>query len=139
MAVLQFKLEYFHGASGPTDDGVFIQLRTEVAAYQHIITKEVYFSNENSNHSDFVTALFNIPGVVRVSSQAWRVYVEKSPVFKWTEVLGVPVEQGVSLLDGMPPSPSVMNTIMSFCGCDSVHELNGSGITLNSQDDRRAF
>ena len=137
--VLLFKLEYFHGAGGPTDDGVFIQLRHEVPAYQHVITKEVYFSSENQNHSDFATALFNVYGVVRLSSQAWRVYIEKSPVFKWDEVLGIPMIPGRPVVNSVPASNSVLNVIMTFCSCQTVEELQGSGITLTSQSDRRAF
>lgn len=95
--ILYYKLEYFQGAAGPTDPGVYIQLRTDLPAYQHVITKEVYLSSQNTITSDFVTALFGIPGVVRLASQAWRLYIEASPVFKWDEVLGVPYQPGVAL------------------------------------------
>lgn len=118
MAVLEYKLEYFKGA----DEGCYIQLRTEVPAYQHIIAKEVYFSTDNKVHSDFCTAVFNVPGVVRLSSQAWRLYIEKSPVFTWSEVLG-----------------PVMAVLMEFTDCTSLHELQGSGVTLTSDTDRRSF
>ena len=122
MAQLAYKLEYYQGAAGPADEGVFIQLRTDVPAYQHVITKEVYFGPENTNHSEFCNALFNIAGVVRLSSQAHRLYIEKSPVFTWQEILG-----------------PVFNVLNYYTGTSGVVELPGSGVTLSSVDDRRSF
>jgi hypothetical protein len=139
MAALQYKFEYLQGAIGPTDDGVFIQLRTDVPAYQPIITKELYFSAQNTTTTALATALFGINGVVRLSTQAWRVYIEKSPVFQWDEVLGVPYQPGIALPDETPVNPSVMAVLNTFTSTDSVSGLGGSGITLPDADVRRGF
>lgn len=139
MATLQYKLEYFQGAAGPTDPGVYIQLRTDLPAYQAVITKEIYFSAENSTTSPFVTAVFGVPGVVRLASQAWRLYVEASPVFKWDEVLGVPYQPGIALPMQVPATNSVMYVVMTYCNCDSVTALGGSGLTLTNANSRRSF
>jgi hypothetical protein len=139
MATLEYKLEYFQGAAGPTDPGVYIQLRTDLPAYQHIITKEVYFSPENSTTFPFITAVFNVPGVVRLASQAWRLYIEASPVFKWDEVLGVPYQPGIALPNSVPAPNTVMFVVMTFLHCDSITGLGGSGLTLTNINSRRSF
>ncbi len=121
MATLEYKLEYFKGALGSNDDGVFIQLRTDLPVYQEAITREGYYS-AGVNQTDFVTALFAIYGVVRISAQAWRLYVEKSPVFQWNEVL-----------------PPILEVVKTFTGCTGIHEMPGSGQTLISIKDRRSL
>lgn len=124
MAALEYKLEYYKGAGGgASDEGVFIHLRTDPPAYQTVITKEVYWSAENAaNHTDLVNQLFDVPGVVCLSCQAWRVYVEKSPVFKWDEVLA-----------------DVLSILETNTGSSGVTELPGSGLTLTTDKDRRSF
>lgn len=124
MAALEYKLEYYKGAGGgATDDGAFIHLRTDSPAYQQIISKETYWSAENSaSHTDLVNHLFDVPGVVRLACQAWRIYVEKSPVFKWDEVM-----------------PGVLNVLQTDTSSTSLSELPGSGLTLASDNDRRGF
>lgn len=121
MAGLAYKLEYFKGADGASDEGVYIQMRSDVSSYLKLISKEAYLRGDGVG-SDLATSLFAIPGVVRLALQAHRVYIEKSPVYSWSEILG----PAMALLQGDT------NT-------DSLIELPGSGVTLDTADDRRAF
>lgn len=124
MANLEYKLEYFKGAGGSaTDEGVFIHLRTDPPGYQTVITKESYSSAENSsNQTDFIDSLFDVAGIVRLASQGWRLYIEKSPVFTWEEII-----------------PNILDVLVDVTGSDGVTELPGSGLTLITDDDRRGF
>lgn len=124
MAALEYKLEYYKGAQGnATDEGVYIHLRTDPPGYQTIISKETYWSPENEiNRIAIANRLFDVPGVVRIAIQAWRVYIEKSPVFKWEEV-----------------TPGVLEVLRDTTGSSGITELPGSGFTLTSDKDRRSF
>lgn len=118
---LDYKLEYLKGATGgPCDDGVYIQLRTDVPAYQHIIAKEDYYSLPTSSQSAFMTGLFALSGVVRASSQAHRVYIEKSPVFDWDDI-----------------NESVLGYLAEQIDVGDPSELPGSPVTLDSENSRR--
>lgn len=119
---LSYKLEYFKGVGGAADEGVYIQIRSDPPAYQTLVTKEDYI-NEVGNvvQSDFMDGLFAIDGVVRAASQAWRVYIEKSPVFTWEEVLA-----------------DVLPYIAAQCGESGTTKLAGSDVNLGSENDRRS-
>jgi hypothetical protein len=117
---LVFKLEYFKGIGGASDEGVFIQLKTDVPAYCSKIGKEEYV-NGGGDPSDFMDGIFAVPGVVVASSQAFRVYVEKSPLFTWSEVLG-----------------PLLEFIRVQVGADNLQEATGSPTTLGSENDRRS-
>jgi hypothetical protein len=120
---LDYKLEYFKGVGGgATDEGVFIQLRTDVPAYTHIIAKEDYFNLPSSSQNAFMTGLFGIAGVVRASSQAHRLYYEKSPVFTWEEM-----------------NPTVLAYLAAQIGVGDPNELPGSPITLEGTNNRRSL
>lgn len=85
---LQYQLEFFQGYNGkPSDEGCFIQLRTDVPSYTKKIGKE-----EFDDSDDFIKALFDVDGVVSVSTTAFRVYIEKSPAFSWDEVINPVIE-----------------------------------------------
>lgn len=121
MAVLEFKLEYFKGDGGATDEGCFIQLRSEITAYCTLVSKEAYVRGQGTT-STLATNIFAVPGVVRAALQSFRVYIEKSPVFTWEETLG-----------------PVMVVLMQDTGTTGLSELLGSGITLTTENDRRGF
>lgn len=121
MANLEFKLEYHKNTNGPSDEGVFVHLKTEIPNYLSLISKEAYFRGQGTT-SELATSLFSIPGVVRLALQSHRVYIEKSPIFIWEEILG-----------------PTMVILMTATECDGLSELLGSGITLETNNDRRGF
>lgn len=118
MALL-YKLEYINGIG---DEGVYIQMRSNPTGYQTLISKEDYVNGKSGAvASAFMNALFAVAGVVRASSQAHRVYVEKSPAFNWTEVLN-----------------ALLPVISTQVGQGGTYtKLNGPDITLENQSDRR--
>jgi hypothetical protein len=116
---LLFKLEYFKGLGGASDEGVFVQLKTEVPVYMSKTTKEAYY--ELGETSDFMDGIFAIPGVVIAASNSFRVYIEKSPIFTWSEILGPLLEH-----------------IRVSVGADSLIEAAGSPTTLTTENDRRS-
>lgn len=117
---LEYKLEYLKGATEASDEGVFFQIRTEPLAYQSLIAKEDYLQLDSDEQSAFVTGLFNVAGVVRLASQSYRIYIEKSPAFQWPEVL-----------------TDVLDYLVDQFGADKAKELPGSPITLTGKTDRR--
>lgn len=117
---LVFKLEYFKGIGGASDEGCFIQLKTDVPAYCSKIGKEEYVLG-GGTPSDFMDGIFSVPGVVVAGAGAFRVYVEKSPLFEWTEVLG-----------------PLLEFIRTEVGADNLEEAIGSPTTLTSENDRRS-
>lgn len=123
MSTLQYKLEYFKGAGGgASDEGVYIQLRSDppYESYMSQIGREDYVGLEDDRKTDFLNALFECEGVVELSVSAFRVYVEKSPVFSWSEVLGPVIEE-----------------IRIATEDDDIEELPGSPLYLTDKNDRR--
>lgn len=90
MADLQFKLEYVKFDNA--DDGCFIHTRQDVPEYRTFLYREDYFVGNDDGKTPFMTGLMEINGVIGVATQCFRTYVEKSPVYTWTEVLGPVVE-----------------------------------------------
>lgn len=85
---LRYQVEFFQGYNGkPSDEGCYIQLRTDVPSYTKKIGKEEFDGSD-----DFIQALFDVDGVVAVSTTAFRVYIEKSPAFSWDEVINPSIE-----------------------------------------------
>lgn len=126
MSDFQYKLEFSYDSSASADASVFIQMRDNPPIYQDRIEKEVYDLLAQSSKSDFLTALFNIAGVVELSSKAYRIWLMKSPVYSWQEVL-VPTLAYLSYYfqhDRLSPLPGSGNT-------------DGTGLTLDSQSNRR--
>lgn len=85
---LQYQIEFFQGYNGkPSDEGCYIQLRTDVPSYTKKIGKEEFDGSD-----DFIQALFDVDGIVALSTTAFRVYIEKSPAFSWDEVLNPAID-----------------------------------------------
>lgn len=124
---LDYKLE-FNTPSGSADDAVFIHIRKNVPVYENRIDKEDYDVLPVANKHVFLTGIFNVAGVVEVSSRAYRVWVMKSPVYTWQEVIN-----------------PVLNSIASSLGESTLNELPGSGrvdgtgTRLGSADQRRSL
>jgi hypothetical protein len=122
MAALGYKLEFFHNGNGEaSDEGCFVQLRSDVSAYTTLVSKEAYATGTGTT-SELATTIFAIPGIVRLALQGFRVYVEKSPAFEWNEI-----------------TPDLLTVLMNDTGCNSLNELPGSGLVLDSQYARRGF
>jgi hypothetical protein len=116
--VLQYKLEYYKNDNEPEDDSVYIHIRRNTPIYQNKIDKETYELGANRN--DWMDGIFNIGGIVEASSRAYRLWVSKSPIWEWDEVL-----------------PPLLYFMKDYLEEDSLEELPGSGISLNSSHDRR--
>lgn len=117
---LQYKLEFLKDDGQPEDISAFIQIRRNVPIYQNKIDKEDYDTRDEEEKHPWLTGLFNIGGVVELSSRAYRVWISRSPVFTWEEVL-VPA----------------LHFMKEYFEEDSLVELYGSGVTLTSVSERR--
>ncbi len=124
---LKYKLEFNWDDKDPSDPGVYIQLKGfNPPIYQPHTDKEDYDVLAAEDKNDFLTGLFNIQGVVEVSTKAYRVWIMKAPQYDWEEVL-VPVltfikdEFGESVLEELPGSGTT----------------DGTGFTLASPLNRR--
>ena len=60
----------------------------------------------------FLTSIFNISGVTELSVKAYRVWIMKSPVYNWKEVLD-----------------PVLYYIASYYSFDDIEQMLGSGNT----------
>ena len=82
---LRYRLEYTYDDKIRSDTSVFIHLRQNTPIYQSRIDKEDY--DITSQKHPFLTGLFNIAGVTEISTKAYRVWLMKSPIYTWEEVL----------------------------------------------------
>lgn len=90
---LRYKLEFNYDDDDPSDMGVYIQLKGHnPPVYRAHIDKEDYDVLPDEEKHDFLTGLFNIAGVVELSSKAYRVWLMKHVVYDWDEVM-LPVLQ----------------------------------------------
>jgi hypothetical protein len=121
---LKYRLEYSYDETTRSDSSVFIHLKINVPVYQTRIDKEDF--DVNGNGHPFLTGIFSVSGVTEVSTKAYRVWIMKSPVFNWKEVLDpvlyfIATSLGYNSLYQMPGSASV----------------DGTGFTLPSPTQRR--
>lgn len=82
---LRYKLEYTFDDTTRSDSSVFIHFKQNVPIYQTRIDKEDY--DISITKHPFLTGLFNISGVTELSTKAYRIWLMKSPIFSWEEVL----------------------------------------------------
>lgn len=121
-----YKLEFIFDDTAPSDASVFIQMRDNPPIYQEHVTKESYDILPSLSKHVFLTNLFLIAGVTELSTKAYRVWIMKSPVYSWSEVL-VPVlfyMSGFFGYSGIKDLPGSGN-------------LDGTGLTLNASTNRR--
>lgn len=127
MSAFKYKLEFSYDNTSAADASVFIQMRNNPPIYKNHINKENYDVLSPAAKNDFLTNLFNIAGVVELSTTAYRVWLMKSPVYSWQEVLG-PVlfymSSYFNCTDGPEALPGSAN-------------IDGSGLSLDSQSNRR--
>jgi hypothetical protein len=121
---LKYRLEFNYDETNKSDSSVYIHLKINVPVYQPRLDKED-FDVQGSGHP-FLVGLFSISGVTEVSTKAYRVWLMKSPVFNWKEVL----------------EPALYFIASSF-GYTSLYQMpgsggtDGSGFTLPSSNQRR--
>ncbi len=125
---LEYKLEFIFDGSTPSDSSVFIHLRRDMPAYRARIDKEKYVILDADKKHAFITGLFALPGVVELSTKAYRIWVMKSPVYNWQEVLAplfvyLKTQFSESNLTQLPGSANI----------------DGTGLQLSSIDQRRGI
>lgn len=122
----KYKLEYQWDDTEEADDGVYIQMRANVPKYLSHIDKEDYDALDDEDKHAFTDGLFDVYGVTELSSRAYRVWIMKSPVYSWEEVL----------------NPTLL-FLRDWYGFDELEELPGSakvegvGTRLQSVRNRR--
>jgi|GEM_PF-4730047 hypothetical protein len=123
---LKYFLEFNYDESTRSDSAVYIHLRQNPPVYKPQIDKEDYDVLPVDQKHIFLTSIFNIAGVTEVSSRAYRIWLVKSPIYTWEEVV-------------LP----VLYYISTFFGESGIEEIpgsgkpNGSGNTLPSPTQRR--
>ena len=101
-------------------------MRLNTPVYQAHIDKEDYDVLDEGLKHEFLTGIFNISGVVELSTKAYRIWLMKSPVFTWEEIL-------------LP----VLYFTANYYGEGTISELpgsaspNGSGFQLGAPAQRR--
>lgn len=126
MANFFYKLEFVFDDTAPGDASVFIQMRNNPPIYQDHITKEEYDILPDEEKNDFLTHLFAFAGVVELSTKAYRIWLMKSPVYHWDEVL-VPILYYLTAYYSY-------DTYEALPGSANV---DGTGLTLSSPNNRR--
>lgn len=88
-----------------------------IPADTYYLVVDYYYATGTPVSADsVVTGLFNIPGITEVATQAYRVWIMKSPLYKWSEVI-----------------PPVLEFLRSTLEQDDILELDNSGqITAES-------
>jgi hypothetical protein len=117
MANLDYRIEYVKFNNH--DDGVFVHFRTDLPEYRSFVYRDDYFIGSDDVRTAFFNGIMNTPGVTACASQAFRLYLEKSPVFSWAEVLG-----------------PVMEWIRASVSATALNELFDSGNLVQPVDRR---
>ena len=126
MPNLIYRLEFNYDESTRSDSSVFIQLRENPPIYQEHIDKEKYDILPEELKNVFLTSIFNISGVTELSVKSYRVWLMKSPVYNWKEVLD-----------------PVLYYIASYYSFDDIEQMlasgntDGTGFTLSQPINRR--
>ena len=123
---LMYKLEYIYDSGAPSDCAVFIHLRDAPPVYLAHITKEDYDWLDSSLKNDFASGLLNVAGLTEISIKAYRVWLMKSPVYTWEEVL-IPVLYFIAESLGKSGIFAIQGSA----------DYTGSGFTVPSQSQRR--
>lgn len=125
---LYYKLEFVYDESSASDASVFIHLRHNTPVYQSRLTKEDYEILTEDEQDDFISALFNIGGVVEISLKGYRIWVMKSPVYSWQEVLEPLLYYlkdfyGEDRFEALPGSGNIDGTGLTLAGIDQRRKL----------------
>jgi hypothetical protein len=82
---LRYRIEFSQDENTRSDSAAYIHIRQIPPIYQTAIDKEDYETSLTKH--PFITGIFNISGVCEVSVKAYRIWLVKSPIFTWQEVL----------------------------------------------------
>ncbi len=121
-----YKLEFVYDESAPADSSVFIQMRDNPPTYMVHTTKEDFDILSIDQKDPFIKALFDISGIHEMSIKTYRIWIMKSPVYSWTEILN-----------------PVLYYLANFYGYVGITALPGSGnidgtgLQLTSLNNRR--
>lgn len=121
-----YKLEFIFDDTSPSDSSVFIQMRDNPPIYMVHTNKEDYDIIDDDLKNPFITALFNIAGISEMSIKSYRIWIMKSPVYSWTEVLG--------------PVLAYLSEFYEYVGTESLPgsgNIDGTGLQLSSANNRR--
>jgi len=117
MAALYYRLEYFKDDKDASNEAVYLQLRGSPNADDWIDrTRKQDYVEATSGLAD---AIFEVAGITELSIQPFRVWLSKSPIYSFEEIL-----------------PTVLFLIQDSLGLTSAEELPGSPVNLNSVEDR---
>lgn len=117
MPNLFYRAEFFKDETEPSNEGVYLQLRQSPVAADWIdrVRKQDYAGGT----STLADAIFTVAGVTELSIQPFRVWVSKSPIYQWSEVV-----------------PPVLGSIKGRLGLSGVEEMFGSPVYLDKSKDR---
>lgn len=121
-----YKLEFNYDENTPSDASCYIQLRDNPPIYRRQTKKEDYDILPEDQKHEFLTGIFNISGIVEVSSTAYRVWIMKSPAYTWQEV--------------MLPTLHFIKDWYQYTTLEQMQgsaNPDGSGFTLANSSDRR--
>jgi hypothetical protein len=121
MANLKYKVEYLKDDKKLGDEGALLHVTPDVGTYRSYVTREEYMCMDPDLQSAFMDSIFAVEGVVAAASQANRIFIEKSPIFTWDEVVTPVLE-----------AARVMTSTLD------VEELPGSGVNLGDTKNRRS-
>lgn len=82
---LRYRIEFSQDENTRSDSAAYIHIRQIPPIYQTAIDKEDYETSLTKH--PFITGIFNISGVCELSVKAYRIWLVKSPIFTWQEVL----------------------------------------------------
>lgn len=123
---LFYKLEYLTDESENADDAVYIHYRFNPPFYLAHIDKEEYDILPDEEKHEFATVLFNIQGVVELSLKAYRIWLMKSPIYTWQEVID-PVLAYITFYHGEDEAIAIQGSA----------DVNGKGSRLKKVNERR--
>lgn len=117
MAILYYRAEFLKDESSSSNEAVFLQLRGSPFAEDWIerVRKQDYLDGTSA----LADAILGVAGVTELSIQPFRVWLSKSPIYSFDEIL-----------------PTVLFLIQDSLGLTDVEELPGSPVYLSQAKDR---
>ncbi len=111
---LFYKIEQLTDETQPSDDAIYLHLRANPPTYLSHMDKEEYDLLPDEEKHEFATTLFNIEGVVELSLKAYRIWIMKSPIYTWQEIVD-----------------PVLAYLVFYYATDEAIPINGSALSGN--------